>query len=281
MTSTLDNIRDQQRQTWDRFSAGWKSWDAIVGRWLAPVGETMMRQATLTSHADVLDVASGTGEPGLTAAAQVPHGRVTLTDLSEQMLAVASGSAADRGLLNVATKVCDAGSLPFADESFDAVLCRFGFMFFPDVHAAADELVRVARPRGRVVAAVWATPEDNAWATTIMATITRHVTLPASPPEAPGLFRCAPDDYMHEVFARAGLRDITQEQVSFALVLDSAEQYWTFMTDVAAPVVAGLARADEAAQHTIRDEVLHLAQNHLRAGHVSLPSTATVITGTR
>jgi SAM-dependent methyltransferase len=281
MTSNLDHIRDEQRQTWDRFSAGWRSWDTVVGGWLAPVGETMLRRATLTSNADVLDVASGTGEPGLTAAAQVPHGHVTLTDLSEQMLAVASGSAADRGLLNVATKVCDAGSLPFADESFDAVLCRFGFMFFPDVHAAADELVRVARPRGRVVAAVWATPENNPWATTIMATITRHVTLPASPPEAPGLFRCAPDDYMHEVFARAGLRDITQEQVSFALVLDSAEQYWTFMTDVAAPVVAGLAQADEAAQHTIHDEVLHLAQNHLRAGQVSIPSTATVITGTR
>jgi SAM-dependent methyltransferase len=281
MTTNLDDIRDQQRRTWDRFSAGWSKWDSIVTDWLAPVGEAMTGQAGLDGHADVLDVASGTGEPGLTAAALVPHGRVTLTDLSEHMLAVASKSAADRRLPNVATKVCEAGSLPFADGSFDAVLCRFGFMFFPDVHAAAREFARVARPGASIVAAVWAKPDSNAWATTIMATIARHVTLPAPTPEAPGLFRCAPDGYMREVFARADLEDISEERVSFSLDLESAEQYWSFMTEVAAPVVAGLAQATESQRQTIHDEVLDLVEGHVSAGRVSLPSTATVITGTR
>jgi SAM-dependent methyltransferase len=197
------------------------------------------------------------------------------------MLAVASKSAADRRLPNVATKVCEAGSLPFADGSFDAVLCRFGFMFFPDVHAAAGEFARVARPGASIVAAVWAKPDSNAWATTIMATIARHVTLPAPTPEAPGLFRCAPDGYMREVFARADLEDISEERVSFSLDLESAEQYWSFMTEVAAPVVAGLAQATESQRQTIHDEVLDLVEGHVSAGRVSLPSTATVITGTR
>ena len=144
MSSNLDQIRDQQRDTWDRFSAGWKAWDELVVDWLAPFGAAMIRHVNLYENSHVLDVAAGTGEPGLTAAALVPHGSVTVTDLSERMLEVAAENAARRGLQNVETQVCDAGALPFADGSFDAVLCRFGFMFFPDVMSTAHEFARVA-----------------------------------------------------------------------------------------------------------------------------------------
>src|SRR3972149_1985315 len=114
MSSNLDQIRDQQRETWDRFSAGWKKWDAMVLGWLAPFGEAMIRHANLRENSNVLDVAAGTGEPGLTAAALVPRGRVTVTDLAERMLAVTAENAARRGLRNVETRGCDAGAVPFA-----------------------------------------------------------------------------------------------------------------------------------------------------------------------
>lgn len=107
----------------------------------------MLRLADLREQSHVLDVAAGTGEPGLTAAAMVPNGRVTVTDLSERMLAVAAENAARRGLSNFETKVCDAGALPFPNVRFDSVLCRFGFMFFPDIALAAREFARVAKPR--------------------------------------------------------------------------------------------------------------------------------------
>jgi len=277
----LDQIRDQQRETWDKFSAGWKKWDAMVLGWIAPFGEAMIRHANLREDSNVLDIAAGTGEPGLTAAARVPRGRVTVTDLAEHMLAVAAEKAAQRGLRNVETRVCDAGALPFADASVDAVLCRFGFMFFPDVAAAAREFARVAKPGARISAAVWGEPPKNPWATTIMGTIARHVEMPAPPPGSPGLFRCAPTGYMRAVFAEAGLRDIAEEEVSCDMIIDTPERYWEFMTDIAAPVVAGLAKADEAARERIRAEVLDLAREFLRDGVVRMPSTATVIVGTR
>jgi len=277
----LDQIRDQQRETWDKFSAGWKKWDAMVLGWIAPFGEAMIRHANLREDSHVLDIAAGTGEPGLTAAARVPRGRVTVTDLAEHMLAVAAEKAAQRGLRNVETRVCDAGALPFADASVDAVLCRFGFMFFPDVATAAREFARVAKPGARICAAVWGEPPKNPWATTIMGTIARHVEMPAPPPGSPGLFRCAPAGYMRAVFAEAGLRDIAEEEVSCDMVIDTPERYWEFMTDIAAPVVAGLAKADEAARERIRVEVLDLARQFLRDGVVRMPSTATVIVGTR
>jgi ubiquinone/menaquinone biosynthesis C-methylase UbiE len=281
MSSHLEQIRDQQRDTWDRFSAGWKKWDGMVLSWLAPFGEAMIRQARLREDSNVLDIAAGTGEPGLTAAALVPRGHVTLTDLAEHMLAVATENAARRGLGNVETRVCDASALPFADASFDAVLCRFGYMFFPDVSAATREFARVAKPGARICAAVWGEPQKNPWATTMMGTIARHVTMPAPPPGSPGLFRCATAGFMRAVFTESGLRDVSEEEVSADMDHDTPERYWEFMNDIAAPVVAGLAKADELTRERIRVEVLDLARRSLSNGAVRMRSTATVIVGTR
>jgi ubiquinone/menaquinone biosynthesis C-methylase UbiE len=281
MPGNFDAIRDQQRDTWDRFSAGWKKWDKLVLGWLAPFGDAMLRLAKLREDSHVLDVAAGTGEPGLTAAATVPLGKVTVTDLSERMLAVAAENATRRGLTNFETKVCDAGALPFGDASFDTVLCRFGFMFFPDVALAAREFARVAKPGARVCAAVWSGPDKNPWATTIMSTIARHVDMPTPPPGSPGLFRCAQAGMMRHAFEEAGLKDLREEDVSSMMTHASPETYWNFMTDIAAPVVAGLAKADAATQAKIRDEVLSLARQATQEGKVRLRSTATIIVGTR
>lgn len=154
-------------------------------------------------------------------------------------------------------------------------------LFFPDVAVAAREFARVARPGARVCAAVWGEAEKNPWATNIMGTIARHVDMPAPPPGAPGLFRCAPPGYMREVFAEAGLRDIVEEEVACDMVIDTPERYWAFMTDIAAPVVAGLAKADARAREQIRAEVLSLASQFLREGVVRMPSAGTVVVGTR
>lgn len=280
MSAHLDQIRDQQRETWDRFSAGWKKWDGLVLGWLAPFGEAMMRQAAIRDGASVLDVAAGTGEPGLTVAAAIPNGRVTVTDLSERMLEVAGENARHRGLANFETKACDAGALPFADGAFDAVLCRFGFMFFPDVGTAAKELRRVAKPGARICAAVWGPPDKNAWATTIMTTIARHVDMPKPPAGAPGLFRCASEGMMTAVFTEAGLRDVHAEEITTTMIHDTPEDYWAFMTEIAAPVVAGLAQADADTHERIRSEVLDLARQSMRADKVELRSTANVVVGT-
>ncbi len=280
MSAHLDQIRDQQRETWDRFSAGWKKWDALVLGWLAPFGQAMIRQAAIKDGDQVLDVAAGTGEPGLTVAASIPNGRVTVTDLSERMLQVANENARNRGLSNFETRISDAGALPFSDATFDAVLCRFGFMFFPDVAAAAEQLRRVAKPGARVCAAVWGAPDKNAWATTIMSTIARYIELPKPPAGAPGLFRCAPEGLMTAVFTGAGLRDVREEEVTTTMVHDTPEDYWAFMTEIAAPVVAGLGQTDVATRERIKVEVLDLARQASRAGKVELRSTATIVAGT-
>jgi ubiquinone/menaquinone biosynthesis C-methylase UbiE len=281
MDAALEQIRNQQQATWNKFSAGWKKWDELVLPWLAPVGEALIGSARLEPSSSVLDVAAGTGEPGLTAATRVPRGKVTITDLAEDMLRVAAENAKHRGLANVETRQADAGALPFADGTFDAAMGRFGFMFFPDVLGAARELARVTRPGGRVTTAVWGAPEKNPWATTIMGAIAKHVALPTPPPGAPGLFRCAAPGYMAGVFREAGLRNVTEIEVSCPGGFDEADEYFTFMNEVAAPVVAGMALADEPTRAKIKEAVLAAVSRLPRAmdGKIHLAGTAIVITG--
>lgn len=281
MRSELNAIKEQQRETWDRFSAGWKKWDDLVMEWIRPVGEELLRCADLREDSNVLDVAAGTGEPGLTAATRVPKGRVVVTDLAERMLAVAAENAARRGISNLVTKQCDAGELPFEDGSFDAVTCRFGFMFFPDVALAAKEMARVAKPGARVCTSVWGSPDKNSWATTIMSTISQHVDMPPPPPGAPGLFRCAAPGFMSGAFRDAGLNNVAETEVAGTLTFESADQYWDFMNDIAAPVVAGLAKADDAARDSIRSTVLELAQKSAKDGRPQFAWSATAISGQR
>lgn len=279
MNDQLNQIRDQQRETWDKFSPGWKKWDEKVLGWLAPVGHSLIDSARLRPDSHLLDVAAGTGEPGLTAAKRLPQGRVICTDISEGMLSGAAASAARAGLRNFETRQCDVGELPFDANAFDAITCRFGFMFFPSIERSIAEMARVAKPGARICSAVWAAPAKNNWATMVMSVISAKVDIPAPPAGAPGLFRCAAPGMIADGYRHAGLKDVTETEVSGELTFPSAEQYWEFMTQVAAPVVAGLAKADEPTRAAIREEVLARARGTAGDGSVRLNWSALVIGG--
>ena len=86
---------------------------------------------------------------------------------------------------------------------------------------------------------------------------------------------------MREVFADAGLREISEEQVSSDLVPATPEQYWEFMYEISAPVAAALDKTDEVTRQQIRSDVFARAAECVRDGAVHMRSTATVISGTR
>src|SRR3954451_14546362 len=128
-----DEIRDAQRETWAGLSAGWEKWDVVIMDQLAPVGAAMIERLDIAEDQHHLDIASGTGEPGLSIARLSPKGRVVLTDLVAEMLDIAARRARAQGITNIETQVCSADDLPFNDGTFDSVSVRFGYMFFPDV----------------------------------------------------------------------------------------------------------------------------------------------------
>src|SRR4051812_39684690 len=151
---SADEIRDGQRAAWAGLSGGWEKWDAIIMDQLAPVGAAMIDRLGIADDQRHLDIAAGTGEPGLTIAGLAPRGNVVLTDLAAEMLTIAMRRADTRGIANVEASVCSADALPFGDETFDSVSVRFGYMFFPDLPAATAEFVRVLEPGGRLCSSV-------------------------------------------------------------------------------------------------------------------------------
>jgi ubiquinone/menaquinone biosynthesis C-methylase UbiE len=277
MNEQLQEIREQQKQSWNKFSGGWKKWDEMTMDFLRPMGQEIIDSINPSGNDMVLDIAAGTGEPGLTIAMMLKGGKVVITDLAEDMLTVARENAVTRGISNIETKACDVCELPFADNSFDAISCRFGFMFFPDMQLAANEMTRVLKPGGRIAVSVWNIPEKNFWVTAIMSTINRNMDLPQAPSGAPGMFRCCKPGLMKELFEKAGLKKITEKEVSSQLKSETAENYWSMMTEVGAPIVAALSKANEAMREKIKKEVFELVSSKYPGDKVAIDASAIVI----
>ncbi|NQW28939.1 MAG: class I SAM-dependent methyltransferase [Ignavibacteria bacterium] len=272
-------IREQQKAAWNKFSAGWRKWDDLTMNFLKPMGAEIVRMIKPTGAEVVLDIASGTGEPGLTIAMALDGGHVVLTDLSEDMLTIAKENAERRGILNVETKACDVCELPFADNTFDAVSCRFGFMFFPDMELAAAEMMRVLKPGGRIATSVWSGPEKNFWVTAIGHTINRNMQLQPPPPGAPGMFRCAANGFIQSIFESVGFKNVSEQEVVTKLNAGTADVYWNMMTEVAAPFVAALSNADDAMRDNIEKEVYEQIAQKYPDGNVNIDGSALLIYG--
>ena len=279
MEAQLEEIREQQKETWNKFSPGWRKWDELTMEFLKPVGDEIIRLLKPKGNDLVLDVAAGTGEPGLTIATMLTGGKVIVTDLAEGMLEVACENAAKRGIKNFETKTCDVCELPFADNTFDAISCRFGFMFFPDMLLAAKEMVRVLKPGGRIATAVWNGPEKNFWITATMGPLNKNMQLPPPPPGSPGIFRCANSGFMADLYKQAGLKNISEAEVNGKLNSGTTDVYWSFMTEVVAPVVAALSKADDAMKTKIKNEVYESVRQKYPDGKTAIDSNALVIYG--
>jgi ubiquinone/menaquinone biosynthesis C-methylase UbiE len=279
MEAQLVQIREQQRDIWNRFSPGWKRWDDMTMEFLKPIGDEIIHLIRPEDVDVVLDVASGTGEPGLTIATRLRGGIVIATDLAEGMLEVAREKADRIRISNFRTITSDVSELPFPDNTFDSISCRLGFMFFPDMKLALREMVRVLKPGGKIAAAVWNVPEKNFWASAILGIINKNMQLMPPPPGAPGLFRCAENGLMEDLFKHAGLRNISEKEVGGKLDTGTTEVYWNFMTEVVAPVVAALSNADEAMKLRIRSRVFETIDQKYPYGKVAIESNALVIYG--
>jgi SAM-dependent methyltransferase len=276
-----DEIRDAQRATWAALSAGWEKWDALIMNQLAPVGAAIIERLDIADDQRHLDIASGTGEPGLTIARLAPRGRVVLTDLAAEMLDVAARRANGLGITNVETKVCSADDLPFGDATFDSVSVRFGYMFFPDLTRATSEFARVLEPGGRLCSSVWVNPEENPWTTILMQGIATEVDLVPPDPDGPTMFRCAAPGYVSALYEAAGLHDVAEWNVDIELVAQSAEQYWEMMTEHVSLAAAALRQVDDRARRRIAKAVIAKVSTYEEGGTIRVPGVARCIVGTK
>ena len=275
-----DEIRDGQRAAWAGLSAGWEKWDSVIMDQLGLVTTAMIERLGIADDQQHLDIAAGTGEPGLTVARLAPSGHLVLTDLAAEMLDIATRKADAQGITNFETRVCSADDLPFGDATFDSISVRFGYMFFPDVAAATAEFARVLKPGGRLCSSVWVKPENNPWTTIAMQAIAAEAVMPPSDPDGPNMFRCAEPGYVSALYEAAGLRDIAEWDVDIELVTQSPGQYWEMVIEHVSLAVAALQQVGQPARERIANAVIAKISAYEEDGEVRVPGVARCIVGT-
>lgn len=143
-------------------------WNSISGIYVSEIDrrfksviDSTLEKAALLAGESVLDLGTGTGAVAQEAAAAIgPSGHVVAVDISPEMLAIALERVTAMGLANVTLREGSAEHVPVDDNTVDVVLASLSMMYVIDRAAAAREIARALKPRGRFVASVWAGPEE-------------------------------------------------------------------------------------------------------------------------
>jgi ubiquinone/menaquinone biosynthesis C-methylase UbiE len=262
------------RTQWSTVASAWgrhaKRFDAQSGE---VATSWMLEAAGLRAGAQVLELACGPAGVGLQAARAVaPEGRVLCTDFAAPMVEVARRRAAADGLQNVDFRVVDAEALDLTDATFDAALCRYGYMLMGDPATALKETHRVLRPRGRLALAVWGQPEENPWASIPMRAVMEHFGAPPPAPGMPGMFALADEHRLRQLLEQAGFADIRLERVEAAERYESVEAWWDFVGEVTGPLATLLAALQDADREAIRARAGEAVSQFRSDGELVFPS---------
>jgi ubiquinone/menaquinone biosynthesis C-methylase UbiE len=268
MNEQLQTISYEQKKTWNKVSDGWKKWNEFTMNFLKPMGNAIIKALNIKSNDVVLDVASGTGEPAFSIAAIATKGKVYATDLSEEMLAVARSYADERDIKNIEFRVADVSNLPFKDNFFNKISCRMGFMFFPDMQLAANEMFRVCKNGGKAAICVWAAPEKNDWSTTMTKALSKHIEMPKPSTDAPGMFRCAGPGFIKKLFENAGFKNVKEEKISGKIDFETSQNYWLNRTEMSETAMSLLNKADEVTINKIKNDLLEDCNSKLVNGRL-------------
>jgi ubiquinone/menaquinone biosynthesis C-methylase UbiE len=241
----------------------WKAKSAVMG---SAVTEALVNYAAPQPGMKILDLASGTGEPGISLAQRVgPDGTVTAVDLSAELLELAAQRALKKNLQNFFTQQADAHNLPFSDKNFDLATCRFGVMFFGDVKHALAELQRVLKPGVRACFVVWGSFEQPYWQTT-MKIVHRFVGGELLEPGGGDPFRFSATNSLSETLRSAGFKAVEESEQDVPWVWrGSAEEVFEYASAVSTPFRTMLDRVPEKTWPRILPEA-YKAINQYRVG---------------
>jgi enediyne biosynthesis protein CalE5 len=285
-SSSFDNeqLKIEQRQRWNSVAAGWKEWWQTIEIAAQKVSDRLIEIAEIKPGQKVLDIATGIGEPAVTAARKLVGlsspvnkindnekntGHVLATDISSEMLTIAKQRAAELGLQDVIEfRQADAEMLELPESSYNAVLCRWGLMFMPNLNNALSRIYQVLVPGGRFACAVWAEASNVPFISFPLNIVMRELNVPPPPPGTPGPFELADINILQGALSNAGFIDIKHERLNVTFEFASVEDYINYTKDIGSTIKTMLSKESVNRQEEVWNIVTEqVRNNYATVGH--------------
>jgi SAM-dependent methyltransferase len=268
---------------WTGSAPYWEKHREIIREMFAPVAQALIADARIKSGDAVLDVATGPGEPALSIAERVGHeGKVAGIDVIPEMVEAARREANRRGFRNAAFEVAPADHLPFEESTFDAVVSRFGVMFFPSPVDSVREMLRVLKPGGRIALAVWHFEERNPFHYAVSQIVKRYVDPPPPSPPSPDAFRFAEPGDLLGVLSKAGAAAASERLLRFSIRAPiPVEQFWALRSEMSDKFRTSLALLSSERRAELRSEVIEALRAFSVDGGMSFPGEVLILSGAK
>lgn len=231
----MNSATGRLQKDWDSQATNWYEQREFLLASSRPMHEWLINHLAPQVGQHVLEIAAGPGDTGFLVAPHLGTGRLVSTDISPLMVQAAQKRGAELGIENADYRVLDAQAMDLEDESFDGVICRWGFMLMPDPASALHESRRVLKPGGRLVFAVFTTPDENPWAPIPARVLTQAGYLP--PPSSewqPGILGLADRARLQALLDNAGFTFTRIEAVNMTWAFRDANDYWAFLLELTA-----------------------------------------------
>ncbi|ACG77764.1 ubiquinone/menaquinone biosynthesis methyltransferase ubiE [Phenylobacterium zucineum HLK1] len=206
MSATAAPNRDQAVLWNEANGRTWVELQSVLDRMLAPFASIVVDEAFPGAGGRVTDIGCGAGATTLAMARRLGPGGLALgVDISGPLVAAAAERARAERLENAAFVQADAQTYAFDEAGFDAVMSRFGVMFFEDPEAAFANIRRGVRSGGKLAFVAWRSPAENPFMTTAMRAAAPFLPpLPTPEPGAPGQFGFADGERVRRILEASG-----------------------------------------------------------------------------